>query len=304
MNEINEFEKYRKIWDQTKKAEIITSFPTQVDMDTIDSCNLNCSICHEKGRRRTHKCLDVQLIKNVIDEGAGNGLYSINIGGIGEPYLKKDSLFEIISYANEKGIFDIFVHTNFLLLDENDIIKTIDSGITCLCIAADAITPTTYKSIRGGSFEKLFENIRFLNSYKLLIGSATPRIRISAVPCESNKHELKQFHSFWNEYSDIVEVQNYRYDKTHTSANICTKNILMFCSSPWQRIMIFPNGDITPCCSKEGLSSDLILGNLKTTTISEAWNGDKLKNIRNNMWTQQLDLLPTCQSCLNRSFVY
>jgi MoaA/NifB/PqqE/SkfB family radical SAM enzyme len=299
-----EYQKYRDIWIKTGVYGLITPFPTQIDTDTIDSCNLNCSICHEKGRKRTHAKIDVAAIKRSIDDGVGNGLYSINIGSVGEPYLNKKALFEIIDYAKKKGLLDIFVHTNFLLLDESDIRKTVDLGATCFCIAVDAINPETYRNIRGGDFEKLLKNIQYINNYKLSNKLTLPKIRISAVPCKDNEHELKEMKLFWGKYADIVEIQNYRYDPTHTSANICTKKIHGYCPSLWQRIMIFPNGDIAPCCCKEGLSSDLILGNIKTTYISEAWNSEKLNNIRKNMVSGQLNLLPTCQSCLNRTFVY
>ena len=61
-----------------------------------------------------------------------------------EPLLDKD-LIERINYATERGIMDIHMNTNAMLLTEEMSKKLLDTGLTRLCFSIDALTPETLK---------------------------------------------------------------------------------------------------------------------------------------------------------------
>lgn len=48
------------------------------------------------------------------------------------------------------------------------------------------------------------------------------------------------------------------------------------CSIPWHSIEILQNGDITPCC----MSKNTLLGNIQTTTITQAFYSETAQNLR------------------------
>lgn len=50
------------------------------------------------------------------------------------------------------------------------------------------------------------------------------------------------------------------------------------CAIPWQNMEIRQNGDLTPCCT-----NTCVLGNIKDTTISQAFYGEKMQKLRDDL---------------------
>ncbi len=49
-----------------------------------------------------------------------------------------------------------------------------------------------------------------------------------------------------------------------------------FCPRPFSQINCHPDGTITPCCYNQ----DYVLGNIKSSSLDELWNGQKMKDFR------------------------
>ena len=61
--------------------------------------------------------IDFELYKRVVDECAENKLYSIRLCHRGEPLLHS-KIVDMVKYAKDKGIKEVFTLTNGLLLNE------------------------------------------------------------------------------------------------------------------------------------------------------------------------------------------
>jgi len=75
------------------------------------------------------------------------------------------------------------------------------------------------------------------------------------------------------------------------------KNILLneskvFCMFPWLHLNVTPKGDIYPCCSNSYSSP---FGNTKDTTLKEAFNSEKMKELRLNMLSGKQSKI--CEFC-------
>jgi len=64
------------------------------------------------------------------------------------------------------------------------------------------------------------------------------------------------------------------------------------CIIPWIYLEIFPEGTVTPCCSNE-----FPLGNIKTTSLEEIWNGEKMNQFRLSLFAKNLP--SSCQCCID-----
>ena len=53
-----------------------------------------------------------------------------------------------------------------------------------------------------------------------------------------------------------------------------------FCMFPWLHLNVTPKGDIYPCCSNNYTDP---FGNTKETSLKEAFNSDKMKQLRLDM---------------------
>lgn len=65
-----------------------------------------------------------------------------------------------------------------------------------------------------------------------------------------------------------------------------------FCSLPWTHLNVQPNGDIYPCCMSP---YNQPIGNTRTDTLEEIWNGEKMRTIRKQMLTGERP--DACQRC-------
>ena len=58
----------------------------------------------------------------------------------------------------------------------------------------------------------------------------------------------------------------------------------VFCMFPWLHLNVTPKGDIYPCCSNDYTKP---YGNTKTISLKEAFNNDKMKNLRLDMLNER-----------------
>jgi radical SAM protein with 4Fe4S-binding SPASM domain len=64
------------------------------------------------------------------------------------------------------------------------------------------------------------------------------------------------------------------------------------CIIPWVYLEIFPEGTVTPCCA-----NTLTLGDIKTTSLEEIWNGEKMNRFRRSLFAKNLP--SSCECCIH-----
>lgn len=297
---------YRRLWKYAGKGEYIGEVPLYLMVDTIDACNLNCSICHQRGRVRTKKRLNVNRVIELIKEGAPKGIYSITLSAMAEPYMDFENLIILSDFCQGAGFLDIILHTNLLIPDEKMLQQTVDAGATHFCVSIDATGAETYAKIRGGDFSKVMENMCVLKDIKNNRGDGYPIIRVSGVPVAENREDMKNFTAFWKDYADVVEIQGYRADPSHkTEGTVITKKKTA-CSQPWTRLMLWPTGEVSFCSSKEVYSCpEAILGNylMEDISLRDYWLGEKAWDIRRAFRKGDIQAIFSCSLCMDNSYI-
>ena len=136
------YQEYRSLWRSTAVEHVVTDFPLHLDIEITSHCNLLCTMCPRTHRVQRgewiNKHMSIEQFRSIIDEGSANGLRAINLNNFGESFMNKD-LFQMISYAKERGIIDVMVHTNGTIMSEKIARKTIDSGLDKLVFSIDSI---------------------------------------------------------------------------------------------------------------------------------------------------------------------
>jgi radical SAM protein with 4Fe4S-binding SPASM domain len=67
------------------------------------------------------------------------------------------------------------------------------------------------------------------------------------------------------------------------------------CIQPWERINFLYNGDVNICCGD--VEGELIVGNIKESSIRQLWYGKRAKEIRKLHVSLAFDTLKVCQVC-------
>lgn len=290
----NNYAEYRRIFSQKTPPQL--SLPLHLDVDVIDACNLSCSMCHQRYRKRTGAKIDPKYIEKAISESAPI-LASVNFGASCEPLLDKEIVSYGLDIVNKYNIMDSFIHTNGILLDEEFSRAIVDKQLKHLCISVDAASPEIYFDMRkSNKYDCLVNNI---NKFLKIRGSEVfPQLRLSFCKTNINISEKDIFFNLWKDIADVIDFQELRLVEGMSKDITREKNkvINQTCDPGKLRGMLWPDGTITPCCAAW---SEVAWGNLASNSMSEIWNSHKANTMRNIFAGNDYSKYPqVCKMCL------
>ncbi len=159
-------------------------------ISVIDRCNLRCTYCmpSEGIKPLAHKdILRYEEILRIVNIAAKLGVNKIRITG-GEPLIRKNLSFLIASIHAIKGIEDISLTTNGVLLRKH-IGELAVAGLNRINVSLDSLKADKYREItRGGNIDDVFEGI-----YEAQQAGLSP-IKLNMVPVRGcNDDEIEAF---------------------------------------------------------------------------------------------------------------
>ncbi len=298
--------KYRKRWHNAQQFKIRPLFPIHLDFELAYRCNLKCIMCPHGDPKFKHpymgKKLDTEMIKKILKGGVQQGLSSVRFSVLNEPLLEK-SLVDLIRYAKDIGIIDIFITTNGMLLSEQKSYELIHAGLTHLMVSLDAATPETYSIIRkGGNYKKVVKNIENFLKVRAETGSRLPLLRLSFTKMKPNVHEVEKFVKMWVDKVDYIAIAGYlnNLDDSEVNKRLRVSRTIkgkFNCWQPWARCTIFVNGDVFPCCMNYGRYTPI--GNIYKERLIDIWQSDKVKFIQDINKAGKCFKHPTCLKCVS-----
>lgn len=305
-----QYREYRDIWNKTSKGEIEVDYPIQLDIELNNMCNLKCPMCLKGGmiesKEYGYQTIPMDAYRNIIDEAVIMGVKSIQLNYLNEP-LTLMGICEYIKYAAKKGILDIMISTNGMLLEKYISLNLCNSGLTKLSVSIDAFSSNTYDKIRiGGNYKQVIGNcLNYLNIRKIL-NRKIPLLKVTFIKNALNEHEECDFILYWIERADMIlikTIMNPFIDKEMTDrmneyfriGNYYGKCIRR-CPHPFQRMTIRTDGTALLCCNQRGVN--LLLGNIIEKGIRNVYYSDKAKYYRKLHREGNYVMIPTCNECI------
>lgn len=297
---------YRNKWDNASKLQSLEDFPLFVRFETQFKCNGLCKMCvHGNEDLRNDymypDTMPMDVFKRLVDECAENNCPSIGMSQTNEPLLDP-YLIERIEYVTKKGIMDIHLNTNAMLLSEELSKKILDTGVTRILFSVDAVTEETYNKIRIGlNFNRVIKNINTFLELKEKSGKELPVTRVSFLLQETNKHELEEFKKIWVNKVDYVSVQRYvpispYDDKRAYAIEEAPIRGKQKCSYPYESLFIHGDGTVVPCAAHR--ARHISVGNIYNNTIKEIWHSKGMQELRDAHKTGDLSNTKFCSTCL------
>ncbi len=285
-------------WFKNPKEFIVEEFPLQLDIETNTICNLRCKKCFFSYTFLVPKEMELDYIKKMIREGSHKGLESIKFQYRGEP-LMYQHLVEAIEYAKEYGIKATF-NTNGTLLNATLIAKLCRVGTDLIICSIDSYIKEVYEDLhRGGIFSKVLRNLKNLQTYKKVHHLIVPILRIQQVMQPANIGEREKYVEFWSKIAEQVsQVEYLDYKDTLPDGTKIMKN--WACPSLWQRLIIWADGTVHPCCS---LNSSVV-GHIHAESIEKIWKGERMEELRNLHKRGQSHKDYACSRCAIRKHEY
>lgn len=303
------FRLYRKEYNKSlnyDKNGFIPDFPITVTLELVNRCNLNCIMCYTQNHDEEKESLGMDRIRRVLDECERHDLPALVLGLGSEPLLFKGAQ-GVMAEAADRGIMDIFLGTNGVLLTEEMSEFLVERQIARVEISLDAASRETYLKIRRkDEFDRIERNIRKLIEIKRRRGSALPVIRLCFCVMDLNKHESQDFVDKWQDEVDYVDFQRFidfksvdELRETGTVRGIETLQVKeLHCAYPFNSLNVWASGNVTPCCTFFARNPALSVGNINEQSLEEIWRGEKINEIRRQLLTG--DLNPTCKVCLSQ----
>ena len=316
---------FRRLWNAAKllssfyvtkykKSPVQWGYPMTVSIEPTTACNLRCPECPSGLRSFTRKTgnLKKDFFTKTIDEMYKELIYLIFYFQ-GEPYINPDFL-DMVSYANQKGIYTI-TSTNGHFLNDKNSKKTIESGLDRLIISVDGTTQETYENYRKeGNLEHVLEGARNIVKWKKELKSKTPHIIFQFLVVKPNEHQIPEIYKLAEEIgidevklktaqvydyehgnSLIPTIEKYsRYHKKEDGTYRVKNEMLDHCWKLWHACVISWDGLVLPCCfDKDAIHR---LGDLKKKPFKEVWHGELYNEFRTTLLKGR-DQIEICTNC-------
>ena len=294
--------------------------PIQVYFQPTRYCNLACKHCWADAGQPRARELTILEVKNLLDQMSDMGVFKLRLGG-GEP-LGRSDCFEIIEYANSKGI-KVSLATNATMATKAVAGKLGELDIDEIKVSLDASSEKSYDYIRNErSYRKAMRGIKNLKDAvdaPLYFHSVLQRDNLTEIPAlvkQAEKHNVDKI-----VFATIVPAGRARenaknlltVEEINSALDLArriSQSSRVKIETPWKvppaygqkrlfegfgseegHVVCHVSSDGT--VSPSGLLSDVMpAGNIRETSLKEIWQKSTVfRNIRSAPGN------PVCNSC-------
>ena len=125
-----------------------------------------------------------------------------------------------------------------------------------------------------------------------------PLIRVNFLKNKANLHELDDFIKFWEGKADMIIIQEMNELIDNESDLFIKPNKDNYkCSFPFKQLVVDARKRILPCCCMNG--TELQLGHTDSMTLKEAWNSEKMQNLRDLHLSGNYKQNHVCRRCID-----
>jgi len=295
------FEEYRTLWDIVARKPFLTGFPLHLDVELTSRCNLSCEMCfqrHMKGRRVD---MTEGIFRKIVDEGVSEGLCAMKLQSRGESLLHP-KVVPFLEYAKKKGILDVHITTNGLLLTDDLLDGLTGAGLNLLILSYDLDHCKSARMSEREYTSFMQDVVRKADEYRRKNGNSAMKIRIQTcvsdyTPENIAFEERKNRETFPE--ADLILI-NPLYMSYEEDPHLLHLNDYEFypCSYLWQRLTIYSDGSVTTCSRDYNCKFNRI-GTVLTSSIRELWHSSTMRDLRSRQLQGRRKEFHICALCEN-----
>ena len=298
--ENKEYDFFRKL-KHAVYGKKIRKFPESIVLETIAGCNARCVFCaqHELRQGMPNESMHDTLFRKIVQECSNykGVLRRFSFAFDNEPLLDTN-LLEKISYVKDRCPFVVTnITTNGILLTRDIIEKLYEKEVVDeINISVQSIRKETYEKLTGvKTFEKLMANMEALEKIHIGFAGKKPVIEINTCITPETIGEEKDARKYWQGKgfrTNYIALDN-RSKKSGMVDN--SVRYYEYCRRPFHTMVICCDGVVPICCADYQRSC--MLGNVETESVFGVWNGELMKNARNELITGRFDCARLCSTC-------
>jgi MoaA/NifB/PqqE/SkfB family radical SAM enzyme len=248
--------------------------PEIVQIESTNICNAKCVFCPRDEMKRRQGVMDMALYRKVVDECVGLGIEHLRMHNYGEPFIDRQ-LVEKVRYAKARGVPQVGMISNGSLINEDVARGMIEAGLDAINISVDAAGQEVFETTRIGlKYDKVIAGIERLLRIRGELGRARPKMILSFVR-QDNSDDERAFIDHWRARVDKVHVTD-----LHNWAGTLNReaDVHYPCYRPWLTFTVLWDGRVALCCAD--FDGREILGDMRTSSIREIWNGEAYLRVR------------------------
>ncbi len=278
---------------ESKAIKNLPDFPVHLDIEITGRCNLMCLQCFRFSRRTDIGDMKFSLFEKVINESIKYKKPSINLSWLGEPFLHSQ-VIKMMKFANQRGIENIWLYTNGILVDEKMAYEVLESGLKYIVFSIDAVSKEEYSNTKIGSdLDLVRKNIENLITFKKKINPSL-NVFIQILYNNQNEQEIKTFINDWQDKVDMIRIT--LLQKPDGSYSMSSRKYEIFpCSQLWERLVIAWDGTVYACTGDNACRTPL--ENIKNIDLYRIWHSDLLNMLRQQHLNFEANKLEACQFC-------
>ena len=297
-------------------ANTLEEWPGALLIDITNRCNAKCAWCPNPDLTNVG-AMDMDVYRKIIDDyGSRGGV--LTFGTFGEPLMDKHMKKRIEYLKCYPKIHKIEILTNGFFLNENIVPTIIENGVG-VDISLDELDKQTFEDVKKMSFDIVRDNIvNFLKANSKATKPVPVNIRIKTMKTVEETLEQELFKvitsydcsvvlnsiddniiSNWagklDKESFIKEYEISTNNKTQFTHKRFNQTNIAPCTQLWKWMVVYWDGSVVLCCAD--MFSQAIVGDLKSNSIAEVWNGSQMKGHRDQMINRKRFEVAICQDC-------
>jgi sulfatase maturation enzyme AslB (radical SAM superfamily) len=285
--------------------------PFSIEVDIASVCNLKCKFCFHSDIEKIKESgisfgiMNMSLYKKIIDDIGDfpQKPAKLKLFEFGEPLIN-NNIAEMISYAKEKNVVDsIETVSNGTLLNKQLNRSLIKAGLSRINISVESLSDSGYENVTGVKidFNKYVENIRDLYENK---GDCFIYIKLIDLG-DLTDTDKENFYNTFSSICDEIYIENAApiWKDTKANKNISNTfgaygqklNYKYVCPFIFTRMIVNSDGTVPLCCTD--WKKQEIIGDSKTDSLFNIWNGNKLREIQIKHLNEKRETIPLCRGC-------
>lgn len=295
--------------------------PVSFAIEPTTACNLRCPECPSGLRAFTRPTgnLKMDFFRSALDALSP---YACNLTFYfqGEPYINPQFL-DMVAYAESRGIYTV-TSTNGHFLDDKNVKRTLDSGLSRIILSIDGTTQETYEQYRKeGDLKTVLQGAERLVKARRESGLDHPYIIFQFLVTSANEHQVSQIHRlaetigvdevrlktaqfyhFENGNDLMPRDERYsRYTRSGDGRYRLKNGLEDQCWRMWHSCVITWDGKVVPCCFDKDAS--VRLGDLKVQAFGAIWKGEAYRAFRQKLLRGR-KFIDICKNCSEGSRVW
>jgi len=294
---------HRARTDLTQVLPLDTPFSLHVD--PTNACNFRCTFCPTgnadllKLVERPKGRMPLALFHKIVDDLAAfpRPLKTLHLYKDGEPLAHRE-FPAIVGAAKTRGIaHHIETTSNGALLTKGIADALLDAGLDGLRISVYGTDDADYDTMTRGrtGYTTILENVRYLHRRRRELG-APLHLHCKLLIPSAESPGVARFLEDFEPLSDSLYVHPL-HGKTLAQPGFekRPRTARLVCSEPFIKLAINFDGQVSVCCSDWAMT--LIVGDAKTESLIDIWNGPRLHDFRLAHLRGERSNIPACRSC-------